>query len=226
MVHYTQKGLDLPDQLTQQQQEIAFGVLLGDSWLQTLTQGRSYRMRFEQGNCHKEYIDHLAKMFYPWVQKAPTRYQRSTPSGSSVITWRCQSVTHQAFSPLAQVIYPHATRSKTLPSHYIEKYVTPQGLAYWFMDDGGKSYYGTTPRYGLNFHTQGFQPQQVEWLAEGLEKTYGLKTWVKLNKQRFIIVISGESYLQFLEICGQYTHPSMYPKLPCGGLKLGKTVKL
>jgi len=172
-------------------------------------------MRFEQGDCHREYIEHLATLFYPWVQKPPVKYERS-----SGMTWRCQSLTHQAFLPCAQVFYPNGISTKTISPDFVQNWLTPQGLAYWFMDDGGKAYYGVTRRYGLHIHTQGFQSHEVDSLVNGLIHVYGLNCWARSNKNRYMIVISGTSYERFLELCGQWIHPSMYSKLPCGGGKL------
>lgn len=220
MVHYTQKGLNLPNDLSVDQQNSAFGLLLGDSWLQTLSHGKRYRMRFEQGDCHREYIEHLATLVYPWVQKPPVKYERKNTLGNTVITWRCQSLTHEAFLPLAYVFYPNGTPTKTIRPDFVENWLTPVGLAYWFMDDGGKAYYGDTRRYGIHLHTQGFQPHEVEYLADGLSNVYKLESWVRFNKNRYMIVISGKSYKRFLRICGSWIHPSMYSKLPCEGSKL------
>ena len=47
------------DTLTPEQLEIAIGVMLGDACLQTQNQGKTYRMKFEQGAVHVEYIEHF-----------------------------------------------------------------------------------------------------------------------------------------------------------------------
>lgn len=193
--------------------------------MQSQTKGQTYRFRYEQGDCHKRYIDHIVDVFYPFFGTAPTKVVRINATGNQVITWRCQSKTSPAFDCLARAMYHKIPPKKFISPSFVENNLTPLGLAYWFMDDGGKSYYGPGIRYGITFNTQGFSVEEVGYLILGLQKKYKLNCWMKFNKSRPIIVVSGLSYLDFLEICGEHIHCSMYHKLPCGGLRI-KTNKL
>ena len=208
--------------LTDKQKKIAFGLLLGDAWLQSQTKGRTYRLRYEQGDCHKDYIHHIVDVFYPIFGTSPKKVIRINAAGNKVITWRCQSRTSPAFDCLAKAMYHKIPPKKIIHARFIEENLTPIGLAYWFMDDGGKSYYGKGIRYGLTFNTHGFSVQEVNFLITGLQEKFKLNCWMKFNKSRPIIVVSGFSYLSFLDICGEHIHGSMYHKLPCGGLLIKK----
>lgn len=61
-----------------------------------------------------------------------------------------QTQTHAIFSYFGETLYtlkPSQNSNilrlrKTLFPSFVEKHLTPRGLAYWFMDDGGKSFYG------------------------------------------------------------------------------------
>ena len=54
---------------------------------------------------------------------------------------------------------------KIIPNN-LDKLLTPVGLAYWIMDDGGKSSYGQTV-----LHTRSFSKKDVEYLQSILKKT-------------------------------------------------------
>jgi hypothetical protein len=57
------------------------------------------------------------------------------------------------------------------------------------MDDGGLlSYNKDYTRKGLVFNTHGFNLSKVEILSQNLN------TWVKTNKNKFIIAVSGQKF--------------------------------
>lgn len=200
-------------------QQILYGVLLGDGWLQTQNSGKTYRFRYEQGDLHKEYMHHVYDILQEWC--APPRlYIRYTASGTQVRTWRLQSRTHTYFSELAPCLYRVGVRGKHISSTYIQQYISPIGIAYWYMDDGSLLCHNIPRRYGLCFHTQGFTVQESLYLVHGLQEKYGLECWVKYNKSKPCIAVSGRSYTRFLQVCGAYIHPSIYYKLPCHGTML------
>ena len=99
----------------------------------------------------------------------------------------------------------------------VQNFLTPLGLAYWFMDDGGRSSYNRDYiRRGLVLNTQGFTRGDVELLCQGLQKKFGLQCWTKPNKNGYVLVISAKSYGVFMNLCGDSIIPSMRHKLPYG----------
>ena len=83
------------------------------------------------------------------------------------------------------------------------------------MDDGGLlSYNKDYIRKGLIFNTQGFSCNEVSILPENLNTTYNLETWVKLNKNKPIIAVSGKKYTQIKSLISPYIIPCMKYKLP------------
>lgn len=200
-------------------QSIVYGLLLGDGWLQTQNSGKTYRFRYEQGDCHREYIHHVYDILQEWCSP-PKLYIRYTATGTQVRTWRLQSRTHPLFSSIAPCLYIPGVQGTHISSQYIQQYVSPISLAYWYMDDGSLLSHSTPRRYGVCFHTQGFTVQECISLVQGLHDVYGLKCWVKYNKSKPCIAVSGYSYTRFLDICVYYIHPSIYYKLPCHGTML------
>ena len=98
-----------------------------------------------------------------------------------------------------------------LPELYTQ--LTPVSLAFWFMDDGGRQDYRG---YGLQFHTQGFTVPEVQALCAILNDKFSLECWVKFNKRKPIIAISGRSYITFFGLVHEYIHDSMRFKFPTG----------
>ena len=178
--------------LTPKQFQIAIGVLLGDANIQTQNKGKTYRLRFEQSDKHKEYIFHLFEIFNEWVLSEPKQILRKNNNNRNVKTWRFQTISHKAFNILAQKFLDN--NKKSLEINFLTKNLTPLSLAYWFMDDGGLLDYTLNKGKGIVFNTHSFSSSEVENLKIILIKKFQLKCWVKLNKKKPILVVSGTSY--------------------------------
>jgi hypothetical protein len=91
------------------------------------------------------------------------------------------------------------------------------------MDDGGKSSYNKDyPRKGFALNTHGFPRNQVDILCQGLQNRDHLKCWVKQNKKKWILVISGHDYTKMMNLIGEYIIESMHHKIP----RFGSIVEL
>ena len=96
----------------------------------------------------------------------------------------------------------------------IEKYLTPIGLAYWFMDDGGKLDYNKHSRnQGLVLNTHSFTKKEVEMMSIELTNKFNLITDIRLNKNKHVIIIKSESYKSFMDLTNSYIIPSRRYKL-------------
>jgi LAGLIDADG DNA endonuclease family len=62
------------------------------------------------------------------------------------------------------------------------------------MDDGGKLDYTSNEGKAVVLNTQGFLLEQVKILQNMLIEKFQLKCWIKENKKKPILVISGHSY--------------------------------
>lgn len=192
--------------------EIALGTLLGDASLQTQDRGTSYRLKFQQADrLHREYLFHLHHKFQEWVLSPPFFDARRK-------MWSFQTMAHPDFTKLAQIFVLDSQGTpchKHIKANFVEDHLSPRALAYWIMDDGGRACYNRDyERKGLVLNTHGFLQDQVEILAEGLRHRYGLKCWVKQNKKKWIIVISGSEYQKMMTLIGDFLIPSMYHKIP------------
>lgn len=189
--------------------QISLGVLLGDCSLQKNTHKskEKYRLKFLQGEKHKQYIVHLHKEFKEYLISPPFHdLERKTYS--------FQTLFQESFKPLANIFY-NEKKKKIVGSYFVKNKISPISLAHWFMDDGGLlSYNKDYRRKGLVFNTQGFTFQEVEILSKNLNLGYSLKTWVKENKKKPIIAVSGKEYSKIREIIFPHIVECMRYKLP------------
>jgi hypothetical protein len=192
--------------------EISIGVLLGDASIQTQDGGKTYRLKFTQSqNKHSDYLRHLHSQFHDWVLSDP-----ALDNERHMLNF--QTLSHSEFTKLAE-IFVLDSQGKLCKKHikplFVENYLTPRAFAYWIMDDGGKSCYNKDyQRKGFALNTHGFPKEEVEILCQGLRTRYSLDCWLKLNKKKWIIVISGHDYQKIMDLIGNFLIPSMYHKIP------------
>ena len=214
--------------LSQTQWEAAIGLMLGDASLHTQNGGKTYRMKFEWGARSKVYLDHVYSLFDEWVLSEPHKKTRISPKGNEVINWGFQTISHEAFNSLAQLFI---NKKKIISQDLIKNHLTPRGLAYWFMDGGGKLDYnknsgppatsgipegeGTpTKNKGVVLNTQSFEAKEVKVMAEQLSDKFNFECEIRSNKGKKVIVIKSSSYPLFLSLIDPYILPEMRYKLP------------
>lgn len=199
--------------LTPRQVSIAIGVLLGDCSIQSQNDGKTHRLKFEQSYDHSEYIHHLYDEFHPWIISPPRETQRVNANGVVVKTYQLQTVGHPAFNFLNDCFHTIGG-VKTLDVRLIDPLFDALSLAFWFMDDGGPMDYKPKGSKGLIFHTQGFTWHEVEALAAMLTRKFDLNCWVKENKKKPVIAVSGLCYERMVELIGPHLLSSMTYKFP------------
>lgn len=221
--------------LSKIQQEAAFGLMLGDASIQSQNGGKTYRMKFEWGDRNKAYLDHVYKLFNEWVLSEPHKKVRVSPKGNTVVNWGFQSISHKAFNDLANLFISSVScpywgyrytfgggftegeyeNKKSISANLIKKYLTPRGLAYWFMDDGGKlDYNKNSNNKGVVLNTQSFEAKEVKAMSKELSEKFNLECEVRSNKGKKVIVIKSTSYSTFLALIDPYIIPEMRYKLP------------
>lgn len=192
---------------------VAIGLMLGDVSLQSNKAGTAHRIKFEWGDINKSYAFYVYDLFKMYCLSEPRMQTRTNANGNEVVTWCFQTVMHPAFNVLAELFLLNGKKVIKL-TPLIEAF-SPVSLAFWFMDDGGLISYKPN-RYAIQLHTQGFNQHEVASLMQLLVAKYNLKCWLKPNKGRWTIAISGHSYDIFFNLTKQYIHESMRHKLPQG----------
>jgi len=137
-------------------------------------------------------------LFDEWILSPPHLKTRVSPKGNIVTNWGFQTISHKAFNPLAKLFLINNKKGKS--DSLIKNELTAKGLAYWFMDDGGKlDYNQNSKNQGIVLNTQSFSDFEVETMAFELSNKFLLECSVRANKGKKIIVISSNSYAKFRE---------------------------
>jgi LAGLIDADG DNA endonuclease family len=199
--------------LSRIQFEASIGLMLGDASLQTQNKGKTYRMKFEWGDKNKPYLDHVYGLFDDWVLAEPHMKARVNANGNSVINWGFQTISHEAFNVLSELFL--INNKKGISPELIKNNLTKRGLAFWFMDDGGKlDYNKNSKNLSVVLNTHSFTKEEVETMAMELSIKFKLNCSTRSNKGKSVIVIDSSSFNAFKRIIKPYLIPEMEYKLP------------
>ena len=203
--------------LNQIQIESLIGMILGDASLQKQKSG-DYRLKFDFSAKNLSYAKHIKELLGDYIITDLKIRSRKSPNGNLVENVWFQTISHPEFNLFGKLFINSSGKKSPCPN-LIRDYLTPRGLAYWFMDDGGKMDYSKSPHSskGIVFHTQGFSKEEVEMLSQELNIKFGLDSWVGVNKKKWVIKISSKKYSVFLNYVEAYILPEMKYKLPSYG---------
>ena len=194
--------------LTSVQRETLVGLLLGDGCLESQNSGRTYRLKIEQSADHRPYVQHLYSVFEPWVLTGPRSRIKSASNRSKSESWGFSTLSHGAFRFYAQQFY--SAGQKRVPKQ-IRRWLTPRGLAYWFMDDGSSK---SKQSKGVIFNTQGFPSAEIDLLIDVLRTKFGLESSRRHQREGHQIYVSGSSFESFTDLISPHLITEMRYKLP------------
>jgi len=99
-------------------------------------------------------------------------------------------------------------KKKIVPNN-LDELLTARGLAYWIMDDGGKTKHNQTV-----IHTRSFSKEEVIYIQSVLKKNFELITRLEEKTQdQWIIYIPVRQKIKLKDIVGPYMHKSMLYKI-------------
>ena len=201
----------MAQRLTLEQREVLVGILLGDANLQTESNGRTYRLRVTQAEQNRDYLFALYELFKPLVNTPPRLYTYKPDKRTNNISkrWTFATTQHGCFRFYGKQFYVNG--EKRVPP-IIDKWLTPRGLAYWYMDDGAQKWKGRS--LAVRLCTDGFRPDEVSKLAAILATKYDLKTSLQAKGHGLRIYISSDSYDNLRRVIYPHLLPSMLHKFP------------
>lgn len=189
-------------QLTDIQRETIIGTLLGDASM-SLRSGRPhYSLKFEQGEAHAEYVNHLYEIFEPFTG-TPPKWRYIDKEHRRRALW-FRTYRHDQLIFYWNLFYrdysnsPIETR-KIVPTN-IGKFITPRSLAYWFMDDGSK----TSDKKSFVLNTQGFQKHECQRLCQVLKQEFNIIASVNKDNNKWRIYIWRQSAKTFRTLIEPY----------------------
>ena len=141
-------------------------------------------------------------------------YCKTEPKSSSRLDKRTnKSYSRVKFSTLSSPVFNYyydlfyLNGKKVVPGN-LGELLTSQGLAYWAMDDGGKS------RNNFYLNTDSYTLSEVELLIKVLKDNFDLNcTYHKRGEDRYRIYIKSDSMDKFRCLVTPYFHESMMYKL-------------
>lgn len=214
------------------QKEVLIGIILGDINMRKESKNGNFKLRFCLSYKNKDYGYHLYNLFKDYIIQEPKIRERKNINNNIIKYIEFQTISHENFNFYGNLFYIYISdltselfleyetsiknrkTIKIFKENTISNYLTPRGLAYWFMDDGGKMDYSKNNGKGLVLNTHNFAKKEVEYMILELKKKWNLNCWLGLNKNRHIIKISGKDFEKILDLINPYIIKSMRYKLP------------
>jgi hypothetical protein len=193
--------------LTENQQEILVGLLLGDGHLETRNNGRTYRLKVEHSSKQLDYTEWLFQVFKNLCEQTEL-YRRVRSDGRVSVGFTTQTI--RSFCFYGQQFY--TDKKKRIPP-LIHKLLTPQTLAIWFMDDGSRK---SKKHNTYNIHTLGYTKTDLERVSDKLLITLGISTTLHAQRSStWRLYIGAATANKFTQMIKPYVEqfPSMQKKL-------------
>jgi len=193
--------------LSQTQEQIVTGLLLGDGYLE-FDKFKASRLQIKQAECKKEYVFWLYTHFADKVRTPPKQrgdtmqWYFSTRSLRELEEWRSN-------------FYPNG--KKIVPRNITELLVDPITLAVWFMDDGVLDY-RIRSHYSFTLSTDAFSIAEVQLLQHTLLKNFGIESSIQTPSSRGTkytkLYIGKNGREKFLEAVKPYMLKCFAYKIP------------
>jgi hypothetical protein len=200
---------------------ILSGMLLGDGCL-SYGGGANAFLRIQHSEKQLDYLLYKSKLIEPFVKFSITKLLPRGPKNPNtnyaLKTWR-----NKLFTEIIKIVYPNG--KKTISFEWLE-WLTDEGLAIWYMDDGclTKSY--STNKSGIYriyrreciLNTQGFSFEENQVLVELLKEKFDIKSRVLKRTQKkygtyYCIKILSPTVNQMFERIKPFIIPSMEYKI-------------
>lgn len=192
----------LPD-FTQAQKEMIIGTLLGDGCLLRNSAGNAH-LQLAQSVKQRAYLDYKHAFLAPFSRPINTHKRLDTRSNCVYETHRFHTVCHPWLTYVREQLYPE-NKKQLVP--FVDSWLSPRALAFWYMDDG-TCIRGST----FSICTVSFAEEDVARVTK-LVCTMGLDAWVWKGR----IMISARSKYKLRELIGPYVPESMQYKLGFAG---------
>ena len=191
-----------------QQFDIIVGSLLGDARLECRSVGArapiTARLRIHHGDKQREYVWWKYEQLKEFVVTPPKQITWVNPKRNlTEVSWYFHTRSIREFGILYQYFYD---REKILPL-YIEKMLSPQALAVWFMDDGSRTESGGT------ISTHSFIKDDQYRILAFLKEKYGIRVSVVKDRTQWKIALNQLAFAQLVSTIKPFIIPSMAYKI-------------
>lgn len=208
---------DLPQDL----KDIVVGLALGDLYIRRRLLNSNATLNFKASSKNEPYILHLYSIFQAYCKSKPRIRFDTTIKGKKYYAISFDTLAYPAFNVFHSMFYKRTVNvssgkidtTKIVPSN-IAELLTPRGLAYWFIDDGGAE--GS----GYKLYTNCFTENEVILLKDALFKKFGINCSIHtriVKKQAYILYIKADSRDKFQKLVYPYIIPHFLYKLNLRG---------
>lgn len=204
--------------LNKEQKNVIIGSLLGDANMQTFTKGKTWRLRMLHSKKQYDYILHkfnllktlcngelkFSKVFDKRTLKFYERYYFNTLVNPSL----------RFFGKLFYKYNEQKKKFIKIVPKNIQLFLTPQVIAYWYMDDGSLKWLNHSN--GMRICTDSFSLLSLKRIIKALLNKFNIKINLNKNKNGYRLLINEENSLIFRNIIEPYILPSMKYKVSNG----------
>jgi hypothetical protein len=192
--------------MTQRQEEILTGMLLGDAHLERQHGALAARLKIEHCLAQSAYVEWKYREWRDWVRTAPRARVRRNRIGTSSTNIGFNTLSHVELEQFRLRFY--RDRRKMVPAN-LE--LTPLSMAVWFMDDGSRK---SSQCRGLILNTQSFTLAEVQLLQSVVQRDVGVETTVRHQRDGLQIYVPSPSAKEMSVYIASSIVPSMRYKLP------------
>lgn len=196
--------------LTQKQESILLGTILGDGYLQK-TGIRNARLKLEHGEAQKEYLLWKGRQFPRLFLGKPVYLERTHPKTNHVYKyWRWQSNSTPILGKWHSLFY--ANGRKCLPKDLVKILSQPLALAVWYMDDGS-FYQNNHNRYSMIYLGR-VSPEEAEIAQTAISQNFKINTKIYDKKKKgYALFFSVAETRKLHDLIRPYTLPLFNYKL-------------
>ena len=182
-----------------------WGSLLGDGWGER--RGNSTRLHLHYSTKNMEYVRWLQNFFAErqLCSRATLRISKQISKSSRVYySVKLRTYSFSSWNSIYDAFYSGG--KKRVPPDCV-KHITPQALAIWCMDDGGRG------GAGFKLSTEGFTREDVGVLQSALKERYGLHWTIQRHKARWCLYLPRQECGQLKSLLEPLFVPTMRYKL-------------
>jgi hypothetical protein len=200
---------------------ILYGIALGDGSLHKRKEGNC-TLQFTHSEKQKDYAEYKAKKVNSLLGGKKNQvnwYTTRTPYGK--ITYGKYGKSHKYCNQMRRVLYPYGKKTYT---RKVLDFLNPEGIAFWYMDDGGLSksfrkHKETGEITGcsceMRFSTY-CTLEEIECIIEYFKEVWGIQGKQRYSKKHgtYYLAFGSKESKKLELLIKPYIIESMYYKLP------------
>lgn len=204
----------LNSELTDIEKDCIVGSLLGDGTICKNKKNNTHYLRLCQSIKQLDYLEYKHKLLSRIITKEEpyiyTHKDHGKILGTTALYTARQLYTFIEWHKDWYIeIEDTNKRYKTIPESYLE-YLTPLGLAIWYMDDG--SVKKSNPNY-IKIATCGFNAEDLSKLQNYLKTKWDINARLESHKSGSYLRLIRQDSIKFINIIKDYVPESMQYKI-------------